>query len=834
MKSRTGYKPARVVITGGGTGGHVFPAIAIANALRPYIGGENILFVGALGKMEMEKVPEAGYRIKGLPVRGIQGIVRLENFILPFRLMAALSMAFGVIRKFRPDVVVGVGGFASAPALYVARILRIPYVIQEQNSVPGKVNRWFGRRASLICAAFPGMERYFPGSRVIITGNPVRDTIQSGCALRDEACAAYGLDPEKQVLLVVGGSQGAGSLNRAMPAALPAFVKAGIQVIWQTGGPSFADAERIITENNYSGIRVYPFIRSMEQAYGAADLVVSRAGALAIAEITISGLPSVLVPFPFAAEDHQTKNAQSVAAHGAAVIIRDSEVKTKLTETVLKLISDRDNLHEMGQKASDLSFRDADFRIAKLIREVSAGRIARHLKAVAAKKNVSKVYFLGIGGIGMSSLARWFMLNGREVHGYDRIPSPLTSRLEEEGVKIHYVDRPDMIPPDTGLVVITPAIPATLDERRAVLKLGVPVLKRAELLGMISCNIRTIAVAGTHGKTSTSALVVHLLKAAGIPVTGFIGGITKNYNTNFIFTPNSKFMVVEADEFDRSFLHLSPDFSVITSADADHLDIYGTHDRMKEAFIAFGRLNGMQPLLTGSIVDLDFGKPVIHYSACNSDARYRAENIRDEGLKARFDLILGDVVIADVTLGVPGHHNVENAVAASAAALWAGAEPDAVRRGLEGYIGVTRRFDIRINHEKIIYIDDYAHHPRELEACIGAVRKLCPGKVITGIFQPHLFSRTRDFAEGFVKSLEMLDRIILLEIYPAREEPMPGINSSMLLNMISHPDKRLVDIDDIPALLSEIKPEVLLTMGAGDIDRLVPVIEKLFKQEVKE
>ena len=823
------YKRPRVVITGGGTGGHVFPAIAIANALMPFTGREQILFIGAEGKMEMERVPVAGYEIVGLPVRGIQGNLNLNNLLLPFRLARSLLRAIGVLRRFSPDVVVGVGGFASAPALLAAGWLGIPVIIQEQNSVPGKVNRWFGRKAKHVCTAFPDMERHFPPGRVVLTGNPVRKAIALSRLCRADALDYYGFNSERPVLLVVGGSQGARSLNNAMEKYLPKFVSEGIQVIWQTGKAYAGKSEELVAEKGLKGVVAVPFIERMEMAYAAATLVVSRAGALAIAESALAGLPAIFVPFPFAAGDHQARNAEAMARGGAAMIMSDNDVTDKLGDVVLSLISDRERLEEMGRQMKNFAYSDADERIAGLVMEAAGIRPSGNGFTLSDVSAVKQVYLLGAGGIGMSGLARWFLLMGKSVHGYDRTRTALTEALEKEGAVIHYEDMPDLIPDATDLVVITPAIPEELKERQVIAQKSLPVLKRAEVLGLISRNITTVAVAGTHGKTSTSSLIAHLLKSAGVPMTAFIGGITKNYDSNFIFTPDSRYLVVEADEFDRSFLHLHPDFSIITSTDADHLDIYGSHESMKGAFRRFGMLNGHEgPLFVSSNVQVEFDKPVDLYSITDGDVDYRAERIRDEGETAVFDLFLGGNKMIDVKLGIPGKHNVENAVVASAAALWCGVEPEQIRSGLESYLGVRRRFDIRINKPGLTFIDDYAHHPGELTACISAVQKMFPGREITGIFQPHLFTRTRDFAKGFAGSLEVLDRIILLEIYPAREEPLPGISSAMLLEMIQNDNKMLMTKQEVIDSLGKSQPDVLLTMGAGDIDTLVPEIERLF------
>ncbi len=829
MKKNEAHRKPRIIITGGGTGGHIFPAIAIANALKSRLGEENILFIGATGKMEMERVPAAGYRIVGLPIQGIQGRLTLHNLILPFRFFNSMLKARKILKYFAPDVVTGVGGFASAPALWMARWMHIPVVIQEQNAIPGKVNRIAGKTAKWVCVAFQGMEKYFPGKNLILTGNPVRKSIAESHTLKQKGCRHYGFNPEKPVLLVIGGSQGARSINHAVAGCIGSWAEQGIQVIWQTGKAFHAEASSLVAPLKNSPIVVFPFIDTMELAYGAATLVVSRAGAIAIAEINTAGLPAILAPFPYAAGDHQTCNALALVKACAATMIKDHELSLKLETEVATLLHDPARLDEMRERSAALAHSDADEKIASLILTLAGIQTTTEECPSTELDAVRVVYFLGAGGIGMSALARWFMLKGKKVFGYDRTETPLTRELEKEGMIIHYNDNPESIPENTDLVVITPAIPSTLNEYRAVLEKKLPMRKRAEILGLISHGLTTIAIAGTHGKTSTSALTTHLLKSAGIPVTAFVGGITKNYNSNFIFTPESRYLVVEADEFDRSFLHLHPDFSVITSTDADHLDIYGTHDSLKEAFISFGNLNGPEkPLIVGSHVETRFNKPFIRYGCSGQLQPYRAENIHDTGERAVFDLVLGTLVLKDITLGIPGLHNIENSIAASAAALWCGVTHEQLREGLASYQGVKRRFDIRIRRDDMIYIDDYAHHPRELAACIHAVRKIYPGRKVTGIFQPHLYSRTRDFAEDFARSLEMLDQVILLEIYPAREEPIAGIHAAMLLNLIQKEDKRLISKEEVIPCLLQIKPEVLLTLGAGDIDTLVPQIERTF------
>lgn len=443
------------------------------------------------------------------------------------------------------------------------------------------------------------------------------------------------------------------------------------------------------------------------------------------------------------------------------------------------------------------------------------------------------IYFLGIGGIGMSALARYFIAKGYEVHGYDRTLTSLTLSLEQEGMIIHYAEDIELIPANTGLAIYTPAIPADSIELLYLQQSGVRMLKRAEVLGMLSSEYKTIACAGTHGKTTTSTMVSHLLQSSEVKCQAFLGGIARNFDSNLLISETSPFMVAEADEYDRSFLHLHPYIAIITSIDSDHLDIYGTHDAIKEAFSNF--TSNIIPegyLILKNGLDLPLRSPAeckVYSYAVNEEADFYATDLQIENGLYHFDFNYPHGRIQNLTLGIPGLYNVENAIAALAAALLAGAKPDELIAGLATFKGVKRRFDIRINENNLVYIDDYAHHPEELNACISSARAMFPGRKLTGIFQPHLFTRTRDFATEFAQSLAKLDEVLLLPVYPARELPIEGINSQMLLSLMAHSNKHLVQKTDFPAYFEGNRPEVLLTMGAGDIDTLVDPIENFFR-----
>lgn len=446
------------------------------------------------------------------------------------------------------------------------------------------------------------------------------------------------------------------------------------------------------------------------------------------------------------------------------------------------------------------------------------------------------VYFLGIGGIGMSALARYFHSQGVHVLGYDRTSTALTTELQLEGIAVHFDDSTLEIPQlvrhadkSKVLVVYTPAIPGDSYELNWFIENGYHMQKRSQVLGLITESSDTIAVAGTHGKTTTSSMVAHILQYSGMGCNAFLGGIATNYNSNLLINPDARWTVVEADEFDRSFLTLSPWLSIITSMDADHLDIYGTHSYMLESFNLFAqkiRNGGRIVYKSGLPLErekLDYAGGISTY-CLNDSSDYRAKDIRVEDGSYKFTFQSPDLKIENLTLGLAGRHNIENATAACAVALMAGVSPDVIPGALASFKGVKRRFEYVVKTEKLVIIDDYAHHPEELKACINSARELYPDKKITGVFQPHLFSRTRDFADEFARSLELLDQVILLPIYPAREKPMEGIHSQMLLDKIFGITKSLVEKSELLAELRRSEHEVVIMLGAGDIDAMVSTV----------
>lgn len=450
-------------------------------------------------------------------------------------------------------------------------------------------------------------------------------------------------------------------------------------------------------------------------------------------------------------------------------------------------------------------------------------------------------YFLGVGGIGMSALARYFNHYGKTVYGYDKTKTDLTTELENEGISIHYHEDETLITEllsqykkEEVLIIYTPAVPKEHCEFVYLQNNNYQLQKRSWVLGEITKQFNTIAIAGTHGKTTTTTLVTHILKTAGINCYAFLGGISQNYKTNLLLgnaDDKNAFVVVEADEYDRSFLTLHPYISVITSVDADHLDIYGSKEAMHDTYRQFAsqtKTDGF--LIVKKNVDNDLklnGKRLIY--SLNLGTEYSADSIHINNGQFCYNVISPIEAVNQVAIGLPGLHNVENSIAAIAVAQQLGIKGNIINEALRSFKGVKRRFDYHVKSKSVVYIDDYAHHPEELRAAITAAKQLYPDKKVTGIFQPHLYTRTRDFADGFAESLDLLDVCVLLDIYPAREKPIEGINSQMLLDKMKSKHKHLVKKENVLEFLKTHHCEVVMTLGAGDVDSLISPIETYLK-----
>lgn len=453
--------------------------------------------------------------------------------------------------------------------------------------------------------------------------------------------------------------------------------------------------------------------------------------------------------------------------------------------------------------------------------------------------NIKSIYFIGIGGIGMSNLARYFMSKGKKVAGYDRTETPLTKDLINEGAEIHYSDNVNLIPEyckdkNTTLVVYTPAVPMENEEVKYFHEQDFIIQKRAQVLGTITKSSKALCCAGTHGKTTTSSMLAHILKQSHLDCNAFLGGILKNYNSNLLLSDKSEFTVIEADEYDRSFHWLHPYMALITSVDPDHLDIYGTEEEYLKSFEKFTTLiqdGGSLILKHNTKLSPKAGKEVKVYTYSMDKGDFHAKNIKIGNGEIHFDFVTPKETINNIQLGVPVKINIENSIGSMALALLNGVTADELRHAMSTFQGAKRRFDFKLKTDKITMIDDYAHHPEELAASITSVKELYPDRKVTGIFQPHLYSRTKDFAAEFAKSLSLLDELILLDIYPAREKPIEGVTSKIIFDKVVCP-KTLCNKEELLSLLDKKNDiEILLTIGAGDIDQLLEPIKELLEQK---
>lgn len=820
----------KVIISGGGTGGHIFPAISIANAIKGLIPKAEILFIGALGRMEMQRVPDAGYEIKGLPICGFNRKNLLKNISVLFKIWKSQRMAKSIIKEFQPDVVVGVGGYASGPTLNQAAAMGIPCLIQEQNSYAGVTNKLLASKVAKVCVAYKNMEKFFPKEKIIITGNPVRQNLFDTTISKEDAKKSFGLDGQKKTILFVGGSLGAKTINESILRNLDLIKLSDVQIIWQTGKYYSKSIQERLAGEIMPNLHVTDFIKDMGVAYRAADLVVSRAGASSISEFCLLGMPVILVPSPNVAEDHQTKNAMALVNQRAAMCVKDVDAPDTLLDLAIEKVRDDIVLASLSKNIKAMALPNSARIIAEEVIKL-AGKSISYIKSV---------YFIGAGGIGMSAIERYFLKKGMFVAGYDRVPSALTKTLEEEGVKLHYTEDVSLIPAEckdksTTLVVYTPAIPAEHKELVYFQQNGFEIQKRAQVLGTITRDNKGLCVAGTHGKTTTSTMLAHIMHQSHLDCNALLGGISKNYGTNYILS-NSDYVVIEADEFDRSFHWLRPYMSVITSTDADHLDIYGTEEAYLESFRHYSSLiqpNGVLLLHTGLKMQPAVEGSVKLYTYSRDEGDFHAKNILIENGTIKFDFVSPLCNIKDISLGQPIPINIENGIAAMAIAQLNGCTDEEIRSAMASFGGVDRRFDFKIKTDDLVFLSDYAHHPKEIMQCAKSLKEVYADKKITAMFQPHLYTRTRDFYKDFADSLSLFDEVVLLDIYPARELPIEGVSSALIYDNLRYGiTKYQCTKDTAQDFVREHDFEVLVVLGAGDLDNQVPEITQILLNKI--
>lgn len=819
-------KQLNVIVTGGGTAGHIYPAIAVAQRLRDR--GHNILFVGANGKMEMEKVPFAGFEIVGLPVAGFNRKQFFSNFSVAIKMGRAILKSRRIINRFKPDVVVGFGGYASAPIMKAAQMKGVKTILHESNSYAGVTNRLLGGRADVVCCGYDGMDKFFSADKIVVTGTPLRVVPYLNNDLHSEALSWLGLVNGPKTILVVGGSLGARSLNEVMIKLLEREPVAGIQILWQTGTLYYDEmVQRAAEVNRWSkSVVLVPFIDRMDYAYLVADVVICRAGAGTISELSLLGKVAVFVPSPNVAEDHQTKNAMSLVRVGAAEMVADVDAQELLFDKVFDLLGDNEKMIAIAQKVKALAKPNAVDDVVNIVEGV-----------YNTERNI---FFVGVGGIGMSALARFFKYKGYHVGGYDLTQTPLTLALQNEGIEIIYEDCVNAVPKKfkskNTYVIITPAIPSDNKILHYYKENGFEVKKRSEALGLLCNDKFLMAVAGTHGKTTTSSMASHFLVASTGEGSAFLGGIAKNFESNVVMG-QGKNMIVEADEFDRSFWQLTPDVAVITAADPDHLDIYGTPEEFKVGFETFiDKIKEGGRVIIKKGVDLKIDRKdisVYSYSLNDSSCDFYATNLHCDAYgQYEFDIVTPSKHIEGCRLSIAGLVNVENCVAAVALVDSVVFDSKKLRLALSSYCGVARRFDMWVKDEKGVYMDDYAHHPDELRAMLTSVKDIFPNRHITIVFQPHLYSRTKDFAEQFANSLSIADKCILIPIYPARELPMDGVTSKIIYDKVTC-EKEMVEKEKLNNHIENMDFDVLITAGAGNIDQHCAAIAEIVHKRIE-
>lgn len=799
----------RVMISGGGTGGHIFPALAIADALVQRHPGVEIRFVGAKGRMEMQRVPAAGYPITGLWISGLARKEMWRNASFPFKVMFSLIRSYLMIRSFRPEVVIGTGGFASGPLLFVANQMGIPTLIQEQNSYPGITNKWLSSKADSICVAYDGLSRWFPEAKIVLTGNPIRRLLLQPLPECSHARANWGLKKDVFTVLILGGSLGARAINEAVQQAIEPLGDASIQILWQCGQLYY---KHLHTEIEDGHVRLHAFISDMPSAYAAADLVVSRAGAGTLSELAVIGKPSILIPSPNVAEDHQTHNARSLEQVGGAVLLPEAEAH-RLADTIIELSHHPERLSEMAASLASWAKPRATEDIVDEVERISG-------------VEPEVIFFMGIGGAGMSALAQHLRQSGYPVAGYDRTPTPITDRLMGLGIPIQFETSPQLLPDwdfSKGRIIYTPAIPSTHPLMRHFSAMGVPMEKRAAVLAQWSKRMPTLAVAGTHGKTTASALLAHVLHRMNQKITAFVGGWMQGFDSNYVHT-GSDWAVMEADEFDRSFLQLHPKASLITSVDPDHLDIYSDEADFQHAFVQYAS-QVQEAVVVAEDVAIDGALRYGMQETCD----YRITSLQLDVAQSQFALVTPTGQKFTVRIPLPGAHNAMNAAGVMALLIEQGFDAHEVASAFETFKGIHRRYQIHVHQPQRFYVDDYAHHPTAIHAIIDAVQASFPDQSITVVFQPHLFTRTRDFLNGFASSLDRAQTVYIPEIYPAREEPIAGITSQAIADRMRRAQVRVADWEDIFSDIEKQIPSILVTMGAGDIANRVPRFKQLMQ-----
>ena len=876
----------RVLLAGGGTGGHLYPALAIEAALRALRSDLESHFVGAERGVEARVLPARRLPYTLLPMEPLRRDRPWRNWRLVPSLIRSLLAARRLCARFRPHVFVGTGGYASGPVALVAHLRGVPVVLQEQNAYPGIVTRLMAPRARQIHLGFPEARPHLkPGPRteVLDSGTPVRTPDDSTDARA--ARAALDLPAGATVALVTGGSQGALAINEALAAAIAGAARGelpppqpGLIILWVTGPSHLAAAsEALAAAGSPEWVRAVGYLDDMPVALTAADFALSRAGASTTGELLAWGVPSVLIPLPTAAADHQRMNAVALAGDGAALVLEQAALSPEaLWRALNELAADPERRARMSaaalRRARPHAARSIATRVLQLADaasgEAAVGREGGATGAAAgaamltdgaggahdagahgagaagpgperdvdlvALARTGPVHLVGVAGAGMSVLAELILRSGGEVSGCDLRPGAIGKDLRDRGARVEQGHDPAHVE-DAMAVVTTAAVPATHPELERARARGIPVMKRARALGSLVNRGTVVGVAGTHGKTTTTAMTASILAAAGRDPTAMVGGRLDAWGSGLRLGAGDLF-VVEADEYDRSFHSLRPTVAIVTNLEADHLDVYESLEAVEEAFDEYVTALPADGLLVvcsddpgaRALARRHPGRALLTYGT-GEDAGLRAVDLRAGPQGTTFGVIAGGEELGRISLPVPGVHNVRNALAALAAARHLGADFAAARSALADFGGVSRRFQVLGERGGVTVVDDYAHHHTELRATLDAARAAYPGRRLVAVFQPHLYSRTRDFAAEMGAALAAADAVWVTDVYPAREAPIEGVSGELVAGAAGaaggdvryHPD-----LASLPAALEEsLAPgDVVLVMGAGNIDEIASAL----------
>ncbi|MDD9802782.1 MAG: UDP-N-acetylmuramate--L-alanine ligase [Deltaproteobacteria bacterium] len=839
------------VIAGGGTGGHVMPALALGEALRD--SGERVLFVGARRGIERRLVPEAGFELTTYGVRPFLGRGPIARLAALLALGIATLRALRLLRRRRAVLVIAVGGYASAPAALAGALLRLPVALVNTDAQPGSANRWLARLAKRVFVGFEAAAAAFPHPEAVrVTGVPLRAafTAKLGAA-EPPRCGAKG---ERLRLFAFGGSQGAAQLNRALLRALPRLSPQRLSVVHQTGAASQEEAQRAWQAAGFDA-RVVAFEDDMPARLRWADLVVCRAGAMSVAELALAGRAALLAPLSHVGGGEQRGNARELEAAGAAQVLDARELPpgtdfdSAFAETLVTLLGDPEALREMGRRAALRARPDAAAQIAADCRALARG--ARPASAAAPPpERLRRVHFVGAGGSGMSGLAELLIARGARVSGSDLREERNVARLRGLGAAIH-TGHSDSHLGEADAVVFSSAISAGNPELAAARRRGIPVLHRSELLAALMEAQQGAAIAGSHGKTTTSALTAHIAAACGLDPSVVIGGRVRGAAGARL--GGGAWLIAEADESDGSFLRLAPRLAAITNMEAEHLDHYGSAEALGRAFADFANRvpeegcavlgvgdPGVRQLLpqiarrrVTYALDDSNGAGAATEAAAGAD--WLACGLVREGAGVRFRVLRHGETLGEVQLPLPGAHNAANALAALALAAEMGVEFPQAAAALRGFPGVERRFEEKGVRAGVRVVDDYGHHPSELRATLSAARDSHAGRLVA-VFQPHRYTRTRDLFAEFAACFDAADLLVLTPVYGAGEAPLPGAGAAQLAAAIRARGQSQVRLagclaEVAPALAPELRAgDLVLTLGAGNVGRVGPELLAALEQ----